>query len=197
MILSCHRVINLPSPLNSTRSLCSLSGTVTHRGGGIPLGVTMKTIEERFLSKINKDGPIPKHAPELGKCWLWNGAHFTTGYGKLLIGGKFKQASRVAYQLFNGELKNFALHKCDNRGCCNPSHIYDGDNFDNMADRLARGTYPTRHNGHKKAKITGEKFDRFKVLILSGKSPLSIASDFGVHPSVAGKLAAKIRKGIE
>lgn len=28
----------------------------------------------RFWEKVNKDGPIPEHQPELGPCWEWTGA---------------------------------------------------------------------------------------------------------------------------
>jgi hypothetical protein len=28
-------------------------------------------IIERFWAKVNKDGPIPEHCSELGKCWVW------------------------------------------------------------------------------------------------------------------------------
>lgn len=191
---ACHRSIHLPLPLNSMRSLCALSRTVTHRGSGVQLGVTMKTVEERFWSKVNKNGPVPSHMPHLGQCWEWVGCKFDTGYGRFHFNGKSTQASRFSYALKFGPLKQWALHKCDNRLCVNPDHIYDGDTSQNMADRKQRGIYYTRFNGHKKAKIVGEKYEQFEDMILGGKSAWSIAHAFGVHRSVAGKLARQIRK---
>ena len=29
------------------------------------------TLEERFWRKVDKNGPIPEHRPELGPCWVW------------------------------------------------------------------------------------------------------------------------------
>jgi hypothetical protein len=31
----------------------------------------MKTLEERFWEKVDKNGPVPAHRPELGPCWVW------------------------------------------------------------------------------------------------------------------------------
>jgi hypothetical protein len=30
--------------------------------------------EENFWAKVDKNGPIPAHAPELSECWIWLGA---------------------------------------------------------------------------------------------------------------------------
>jgi hypothetical protein len=36
---------------------------------------------EAFWFKVNKEGPVPAHRPELGPCWLWTGAHHKDGRG--------------------------------------------------------------------------------------------------------------------
>lgn len=46
-------------------------------------GVEVRPAAERFWEKVNKDGPIPEHRPELGPCWLWTGhINRQTGYGR-------------------------------------------------------------------------------------------------------------------
>src|SRR5690349_16006693 len=42
----------------------------------------------RFWDKVDKNGPIPLHRPELGACWLWTAHIATSGYGRLGGGGR-------------------------------------------------------------------------------------------------------------
>lgn len=37
---------------------------------------------KRFWSKVDKDGPIPAHKPELGQCWVWTASKNNAGYGR-------------------------------------------------------------------------------------------------------------------
>ena len=39
-------------------------------------------LEDRFWAKVDKNGPVPAHRPELGPCWIWTAARFKRGYGK-------------------------------------------------------------------------------------------------------------------
>jgi hypothetical protein len=81
------------------------------------------------------------------ECWLYTGG-LATGYGHFRIEGRYYKAHRVVYSLecepidlmapeSNYE-KNFILHTCDNRACCNPAHLYRGDIWDNMRDKVER-----------------------------------------------------------
>jgi hypothetical protein len=87
-------------------------------------------LEDRFWSKVLKDGPIPKHRPDLGPCWTWLG-HFTgQGYGNFYVGryeGKMckEGAHVVAYKLTVGPIPEGKEldHLCRNPGCPNPSHV--------------------------------------------------------------------------
>jgi len=101
-----------------------------------------KPLEERFWEKVNKEGPIPTHCPELGQCWLWTGGQDGRGRGSLWVyeeNTKCK-APRVAWFIETGKWPNpMALHKCDNGLCVRFSHLFEGTQSDNMRDCAEKG----------------------------------------------------------
>jgi hypothetical protein len=52
-------------------------------------------------------------------------------------------AHRVSYSLFVGKIRwgSYILHKCDNRVCVNPEHLYAGKQVENQRDTMARGRH--------------------------------------------------------
>jgi hypothetical protein len=80
--------------------------------------------EARFWSKVNKDGPIPAHAPELGQCWIWTASCTKDGYGEFRHDGG-KLAHRYAYRLLVGAIPPLRVldHLCRVRCCVNPHHL--------------------------------------------------------------------------
>lgn len=88
---------------------------------------------------------VEKH--EASQCWPWIGNINSHGYGSIRLTtkpGTHKTigASRVAYELHNSTTVPAGMcvcHHCDNRRCCNPTHLYVGTAQDNVDDREVRG----------------------------------------------------------
>jgi len=54
--------------------------------------------------------------------------------------GKLWGAHRVAFTFHHGrEPQKYVLHSCDNPGCCNPAHLREGTQLENMRDMNERG----------------------------------------------------------
>jgi hypothetical protein len=100
---------------------------------------------DRFWSKVDKDGPIPKHRPELGNCWIWLAGRSkleTGGYGVMRwpMDKSSKHAHRISWFIQHGEWPvPCALHRCDNPVCVRVKHLFEGTRADNVIDMCAKG----------------------------------------------------------
>ena len=146
-----------------------------------------KTVEERFWSKVDKNGPIH---PTLGQCWVWTGAFFHNGYGNLWAPSLGEtRAHRVSYRLFRGEIppRLLVLHGCDNPSCVNPSHLEVGTVSQNQQDMARRGR-SVRLVGTRcgRAKLTADNVREIRHLASGGASYRELAERFGVHKDSVG-----------
>lgn len=84
----------------------------------------------------------PGHGPD-GDCWVWTGSiKVPSGYGQTSVDtcGVRGTAHRHAYRLACGDPGELSvLHRCDNRLCCRPDHLFLGDHHANWADAIAKG----------------------------------------------------------
>lgn len=98
-------------------------------------------LEARFWRKVNKDGPIPKHCPELGPCWIWTGKTNQYGYGIAWTGFTEVRAHRAGFEYQVGPIPDglMVLHKCDNPACVRGTHLFSGTKKDNAQDALKKG----------------------------------------------------------
>lgn len=99
-----------------------------------------RSIAERFLEKVNKNGPVPAICPERGNCWEWTGFCYPTGHGQFYMDGRRNiKASRAAWLIFVGDPgESYVCHHCDNPKCVRLEHLYLGTHQTNMQDRATR-----------------------------------------------------------
>lgn len=78
----------------------------------------------RLWARINKNGPVPTYRPDLGSCWIWQGAT-SSGYGRVYFDGRVRPVHHVVWTLTIGAFPEGveADHLCRVRACCRPSHI--------------------------------------------------------------------------
>jgi hypothetical protein len=123
--------------------------------------------EERFWPKVNKNGSVPSHKPELGKCWIWLAAQDGHGYGVFGLNGSSHKAYRVSYKWLKGNIPtNMQLdHLCRNRICVNPEHLEIVTQIEN----LRRGIYD-RLNGKCSKGVHDMTEDNVYINPTTGKS---------------------------
>lgn len=108
-------------------------------------------------------------------CWDWQRSKTPRGYGKLAVQGRLVAAHRHSYSLSKGSIHpgSHVLHKCDNRSCVNPEHLFLGTHKDNMVDMTTKG-----RSG--KAKISPEQVVIARRLAAQGHQRAVIAQMTGI-----------------
>jgi len=155
--------------------------TVTTRR---PIPPLTKNDETRFWSKVGRSGPA--------ECWLWMASrtHNSMGYGLFRIGGHLLRAHRVAWMISRGAIPSglCVLHRCDNPGCCNPSHLFVGTQRDNMEDMTRKGRR-VRGADHPKSKLTSRQVCQIRLLYHSGNlNQYELAKRFGLSQPCVGRI---------
>ena len=107
-------------------------------------------------------------------CWLWTGSMEGGGYGCLTYKQKKYTGHRLSWEIHTGQPPGrlCVCHKCDNRLCVNPEHLFLGTAQDNMRDAGSKGRLSFRTN----KLSTSDVLDIFT----SAKTGTSLAKKYGV-----------------
>jgi len=131
----------------------------------------------------------------------------SSGYGNLSWHGHNVQAHRVAYALTYGGIalqmgfrhegkakryRRFVLHKCDNRLCCNPKHLFLGSMRTNLLDAYTKGRKVQPRSGHANAKLSATQVvDIRKAYDAGGTRQVDLAAKYGVSQRVISLLVRR------
>lgn len=136
------------------------------------------TIEDvwRFVNRREPD-----------ECWLWLGNLSSNGYGQMSVSRRTCLAHRLAYTSAVGAIPDglYVCHRCDNKRCCNPAHLFLGTNADNQRDASAKGllAHGSRHHN---AKLTEDAVREIRARRSAGESQYALARTFGIgRPQIA------------
>lgn len=136
-------------------------------------------MEDRFFKKVDKVNSLHEYAGD--KCWEWVGAISKNGYGAFGVGYKMVGSHRVSYAIHFGEIPDglIVCHRCDNKICVNPSHLFLGTQKDNIRDKLSKGRQPNGES-HYNHKLTTEQVIDLRQKRLEGRTQASLALEFGI-----------------
>jgi hypothetical protein len=130
---------------------------------------------------------------DISGCWVWTGYRNRGGYGVVKQRGKQLLAHRLSWVLAHGDLPPslHVLHRCDNRACVRPDHLFLGSNRDNVADRIAKGrpggrphTGSNRRSSYRRPKRRAESIEFGDLVLYKGKAGWRFVSHFNNIPPV-------------
>lgn len=135
-----------------------------------------RPIRERFWEKVKKSS-------DRDGCWIYTARKNSKGgYGMFSVGQMELYAHRVSWELTYGAIPDglLVLHDCDNPPCVRPSHLFLGDNDDNMRDMMRKGRQCRGVDAYT-AKLNPRKVKQIRKLFPKMMRK-DIAKMFGISP---------------
>ena len=171
------------------RKYCKLHYGRQYRGQPLadPPSVAARRLTAR--EKIER-GSTPDPA---SGCWEWRGPHEYYGYGMVTHKGRPWRAHRLAYEAFVGPIPTglYVCHKCDNRECVNPDHLFVGTHMENREDMVRKGRHALGSRHHW-AKLTEDEVLEIRRRVGEGEPQKVMCEEFGVRDSVVSRIVNRL-----
>jgi hypothetical protein len=149
-----------------------------------PNGRPPVPLAERFWPKVDVRGR--------NDCWNWTARRDGDGYGRILVDGTHRPASRAAWLLTHGDPgKALVCHRCDNPACVNPAHLFLGSHADNMRDMVAKGRQGARGRARKAHLLSRLTEDQARRVKFGGEPAKAVSHELGI----ARTTVSSIRNG--
>jgi len=129
--------------------------------------------EQEFWEKVEVRGK--------DDCWRWTGSLDRCGYGSIFTPGNSTITAHrhlMANVIGRDVGKDYVCHKCSNKSCVNPSHLYIASNSQNQIDAYELGE---KDKGN--LKLSKKEVKQIKAMIKEGFTYKFIAEEFDISPS--------------
>lgn len=138
-----------------------------------------------------KDEPFWLRVERTEDCWLWRGAKFRTGYGRVTRRRKSVSAHRWAWFITSGRWpRQHVLHSCDVRACVNPAHLREGTHEENMREMVSKGRHvATRGESSVRSKVNNQTVNFIRA---SDESTYRLADMLGLGQTTVSRIRRRI-----
>ena len=150
----------------------------------------LNTDKNRFYSNILINGS--------NECIEWKGTIKSNGYGQFkTLKQKWVHSHRYSYELFIGKIAEnmCVLHKCDNRRCINPRHLWLGTkkvNTQDMINKNRRIIFPLKGERNGMSKLKEQDIKYIRESYSSNNNCTKLSNIYGVSISTIDRIVHNI-----
>lgn len=124
------------------------------------------------------------------ECLPWVGTINADGYGQRSIKNKTRTAHRLAWEASFGDIPPglCVCHRCDNRRCVNPKHLFLGTPTENTADMVAKGRNVRGASARPPHSRPITEISTAKALLRSGSRVCDVVRATGIPQSIISRI---------